>query len=87
MRRGFTLIELLIVLVIMVLVMGVVVPMGAKMLDSYEKRFAKMEKKADLYRSKAYAFFTLQEREFHIDAKHYTATIKGVIVEKRHDHR
>jgi len=85
MKQAFTLIELLIVLVIMVLVMGVVVPQGAKMLDRYQKNFKRMEAKQKLSQSKAYAFLTLQEQNNSIDDKNYTTNIKGIVLEKSYD--
>jgi len=85
MSKAFTLIELLIVLVIMVLVMGVVVPQGAKMLDRYNKYFDKVQAKQKLSQSKAYAFLTLKEQYNSIEDVNYTTNIKGIIIEKSYD--
>ena len=85
MRGAFTLIELLIVLVIMVLVMGVVIPQGSKMFTKYQKNFDKMQVKQQIFKNKAYSFLTLEKKSLILNDINYTTTIKGVIIEKRHD--
>jgi len=87
MRNSFTLIELLVVLVILVLVMGVVVPKGAKMLTSYEHSLQKIDQKQKLAKTKAYAFLSATDFNITQNGKIYFITKKGVIFEKSNDNR
>ena len=87
MRSGFTLVELLVVLAIMTIVMGVVVPQGINMLNSYEHSIQKSEKKYRLLNMKAESFLHLQEYNITIDGKFYQTTIKGVANEISNDYR
>lgn len=85
MKKAFTLIELLVVLVIMVLIMAVVVPQGAKILNRYNKNLQKLKEKQKLIKSKGNSFLTLEEKIYIIENKKFTTTIKGIIIEKSYD--
>ena len=85
MRSGFTLIELLVVLTIITLVMGVVVPKGAKLLSSYEKSIQKAQDKQTLSKLRAEAFLEAEDKNVTIDGKKYQATKKGVLFEISND--
>jgi len=86
MKTAFTLIELLVVLVIITLVMGVVIPKGAKMLSGYEKSLARIQDKQTLSKAKAKAFLEAKDIDIHLGDKTYHITKKGVIFAKSHDH-
>ena len=85
MRSAFTLIELLVVLVIIILVMGVVVPKGAKMLSSYEHSLQRVEEEQNLSKLRAKAFLQAKDFNITIADKHYFISKKGVIVEISND--
>ena len=85
MRSAFTLIELLVVLVIITLVMGVVIPKGAKMLSSYQHSLLKMEAEQNLSRLRAGAFLEVKDFNLTVEGKHYLITKKGVIIETSND--
>ena len=85
MRSAFTLIELLVVLVIITLVMGVVIPKGAKMLSSYQHSLERVEAEQNLSKTRAEAF--LQAKDFNLTQgdKSYFISKKGVIFEISND--
>ncbi len=85
MRDAFTLIELLVVLVILTLIMGVVVPQGAKMLHRYEKKLDKMKQKHQLGMLQAKAFLSVQEYNMTIENTIYRISKKGIVFETRND--
>ena len=87
MREAFTLIELLVVLTIMTLVMGVVIPQGAKMLSSYEHSLDRIEKKQELSDLRAKAFLQAKDLNFTDGVKRYRVSKKGVIVAIGDDNR
>ena len=85
MRGGFTLIELLIVLTIITLVMGVVVPQGAKMLSSYERTIERSKELQKLSKAREEAFLQAKEIDIAALGKEYHISKKGIIVEKSDD--
>jgi len=85
MRSAFTLIELLVVLVIITLVMGVVIPKGAKMLSSYQHSLSRVEEKQNLSNTRANAFLEAKDFNLTQGKKKYIITKKGVIVEISND--
>ena len=85
MRSAFTLIELLVVLVIITLVMGVVIPKGAKMLNGYQHSLQRIKAEQNLSKSRADAFLEARDINITQNGKHYIITKKGVIVETSHD--
>jgi len=85
MRSAFTLIELLVVLTIMTLVMGVVVPKGVKMLNSYSHRLDRINQNKQLSKLRAEAFLKIEDKQIIIGNKKYFITKKGVIFEKSND--
>jgi prepilin-type N-terminal cleavage/methylation domain-containing protein len=87
MRRAFTLIELLVVLTIVTLVMGVVVPKGAKMLSGYERALAHSQERRALSRARAEAFLEAKTVDISVLGTRYHITDKGVMLETGDDHR
>jgi len=85
MRRAFTLIELLVVLVIMVLVMGVVIPRGVKMLESYNQSLLNLEFDQNLSILRANAFLEAKKVYVTHTNKEYEITKKGIIIETGND--
>ena len=87
MRQGFTLIELLVVMVIIVVIMGLVMPMGSKLLNSFEKQAQKIEDEHSLQISKAYAFIEATPKDINLSFGNYHISLKGVISEISNDNR
>lgn len=81
MKSGFTLVELLVVLAIMTIVMGVVVPLGSKMLHSFQSSVEKNKEVQNLSKMRADSFITLQEHNVTVGTKEYRTTKRGVIIE------
>jgi len=79
MRRGFTLIELLVVMIIMVLVVGIVAPQGAKMFSSLGHSVDHMKSLHELSQKKGLAFIELKEKQISFLDKNYTVSIKGIL--------
>lgn len=84
-RSAFTLIELLVVLVVLTLIMGVVVPKGAKMLQNYQKSLNKMKSEQKLSKYKAEAFLQAQDINITMGKKIYHISKKGLVFEKSND--
>ena len=87
MRKAFTLIELLVVMIIITVVMGMVVPQGSKMLDSFQKSIEKTKDQQKLSKERSYAFIRAQETNIDILDAHYHISSKGVLTkyEKSND--
>lgn len=79
MRKAFTLIELMVVTIIMVVVMGLVIPKGAKMLSSFETNLKKTKSLQELSKERSFAFLQAEEKTYKTDQKVYTISPKGVI--------
>ncbi len=86
MRGAFTLIELLVVLVIVTLVMGVVIPRGAKMLSGYQRTTARLKSEENLSRMRARAFLELHEYNVTVDGIRYRCTMEGIAIDQSHDY-
>ena len=86
-RRAFTLVELLVVLAIMTVVMGVVVPIGSRMLSHFEQSLKKNKEFQKLSKMRADSFITLQEHNVTVGTHKYRTTKRGVVIEtsKYHD--
>ena len=80
-REAFTLVELLVVLTIMAVVMGVVVPIGSKMLNRFKGSIQKNKEVQNLSKMRADSFITLQEHNATVESKVYKTTKRGVIIE------
>ncbi|UCN00588.1 prepilin-type N-terminal cleavage/methylation domain-containing protein [Sulfurimonas sp. SWIR-19] len=80
-RKAFTLVELLVVLVIMTVVLGVVVPIGSKMLSRFEGSLNKNKELQNLSKMRADSFITLQEHNVTVGIKEYRTTKRGVVIE------
>ena len=87
MRNAFTLIELLVVLTIITLVMGVVIPKGAKMLRSYERYLERAETKKRIEQKRDEAFLQARDITMQIGTISYLFTKKGVVIESSDDNR
>jgi len=86
-RSAFTLIELMVVMIIMTLLMAMIAPSGAKMLDSFEKSIQITKDKQELSKQRSISFLQAQEQNIKIAGKIYHISSKGVITkhEKSHD--
>jgi len=80
MRDAFTLIELIVVMVILVTVMAVVMPQGAKMLNSYQRNITRLKQENNLSYHRALSFLELKEFNITVDSKIYHTTKKGLIL-------
>jgi len=78
-RRGFTLIELLVVMSIITIVMGVVIPKGAKMLDGFEQSLKIVQAKQSLSKARSLSFIQAKEKHIDILGNSYYISSKGVI--------
>ena len=85
MRRAFTLIELLVVIVIIVVIMGLVMPVGSKLLDAFEKQALKTEDAHKLQMAKAYSFIQAKPTDINLSIGTYHISLKGVINEISND--
>jgi len=79
MRKGFTLIELLVVMMIVAVIMGLVVPRGAKMLDGFEKVTHKIKQEHNLSLDRSYSFISVEEKNVTVQGIVYHITSKGVL--------
>lgn len=81
MKNAFTLIELLVVMVVIALVMGMVVPMGSKMLSSFTN-YTEDAKDYNAFKAKQfYSFIEANQTQATYLGKDYTISSKGVIRE------
>ena len=87
MRSAFTLIELLVVLVIMVVVMGLVMPQGSKMLDNFTRSLDKTKDKQKLSSERSLCFIQAKESSLDVLDATYHISSKGVLTryEKSND--
>lgn len=79
MKRAFTLIELLVVLVIMTVVMGLIIPQGSKMLDSFKNSVSKIQQKHQLSLDRSSAFIKAEPKKVQILGITYNISTKGVL--------
>ena len=82
MRNGFTLIELLVVLSILVLVMGVIVPRGVKLLTSYQNSVNQVKYIQRLSTARNKAFLEAKTINISISGKYYMITSRGIVHEE-----
>jgi prepilin-type N-terminal cleavage/methylation domain-containing protein len=87
MRSAFTLVELLVVLAILTVIMGVVVPQGAKMLGGYQRTIARLAAENNLSVMRARSFIELREYNVTVDGRLYRILPKGVVLAPGDDHR
>jgi len=80
-KNGFTLIELLIVMVVMVVIMGLVMPKGAKLVSSFENEMNKVKEFHNFKLEKAYCFIKAQSKTVSFKEKTYNISQKGVVLE------
>ena len=80
MKRAFTLIELLVVLVIITVVMGLVIPLGSKMLSDFQSSIDTIKQKHTLSLDKSYAFIKSKEKNVTIKDIPYIISTKGVLL-------
>lgn len=78
-RKGFTLIELLVVMVLIVVIMGLVMPKGAKMLSSFEKSVQKTKDIQRVSKESSLAFLSSTEKTVKVLDIKYHISKKGVI--------
>ncbi len=81
MRRAFTLIELLVVVVILILVMAMIAPKGAKMLGAFERSMKNTKDKQKLSYERSDAFLQAREKNIDILGASYRISSKGVITQ------
>ncbi len=79
MRPAFTLIELLVVIVIIVVIMGMVMPVGKKLLQGFESLSQVSEETHQLQMAKAYAFIEGTPKDINLSIGDYHITEKGVV--------
>ena len=79
MRFAFTLIELLVVMVILVVVMGMVIPEGSKMLNGFEKNINKVKLKQKVSKLQSESFLDVKEQNVTVFGLYYFISTKGVI--------
>ena len=79
MRAGFTLIELMVVMVIMTVVMGLIIPKGSKMLDSFQNYISTTKDKQTLSKERSMAFIGAKEKTLNILDSNYHISSKGVL--------
>jgi len=79
MRSGFTLIELMVVMVIMTVVMGLIIPKGSKMLDSFQNYISKTKDMQTLSKERSMAFIEAKEKTLNILDSNYHISSKGVL--------
>lgn len=82
MRKAFTLIELLVVMVIMTVIMGMVVPQGSKLLDSFQTRLKVTKEKQELSKQKSVSFLQAKEQEVEALGAIYKISNKGVLTKR-----
>ena len=85
MRPAFTLIELLVVVVIMVVVMGMVMPVGKKLLQGFENLSQVSEDNHKLQITKAYAFIEATPKDLNLSIGRFHISEKGVVHALGHD--
>lgn len=86
MKKAFTLIELLVVLVIITVVMGLVIPLGSKMLSNFENSLNTIKQKHKLSLDRSYAFIKSKEENVTINGIAYTISTKGVLLKNEKSH-
>jgi len=79
-RHAFTLVELLVTIAMLAVIMGVVVPMGAKMLSRFEKRLARIERDQNLSHTRAEAFLKARDTNLTLDKHRYHIDARGVVI-------
>ena len=79
MRSAFTLIELLVVIVIIVVIMGMVMPVGKKLLQGFEGIAQVSEENHKLQMTKAYAFIEGRSKDINLSIGRFHITRKGVV--------
>ena len=79
MRSAFTLIELLVVMVIIVVIMGMVMPVGKKLLQGFESLSQVSEETHKLQMTKAYAFIEATPKDVNLSIGRFHISKKGVV--------
>ena len=81
MNRAFTLIELLVVMVIIVVIMGLVMPKGAKLVSGFENEMNRVQEFHDFKLNQAYCFIKVEAKTVKFEDKIYKISKKGVVTE------
>ena len=84
-RHAFTLIELLVVMVVIALVMGMVMPMGSKMLKSFTTFTEDAKDYRHFKETQFYAFIEANASQIQYQEKKYTISAKGIVQELTDD--
>lgn len=69
----------MVVMIIMVVVMGLVIPKGSKMLSSFENNIEKTKSLQELSKKRSFAFLQAEEKTYKTAQIVYTISPKGVI--------
>ena len=80
-RHAFTLIELLVVMVVIALVMGMVMPMGSKMLKSFTTFTEDAKDYRHFKETQFYAFIEANASKVKYQDKYYAISAKGIVQE------
>lgn len=78
-RKGFTLIELIVVMIILVAVMALVMPQGAKMLSNFQNSINRDKEKQKLSTERSKSFLSSQDKEIEVLSVKYHISSKGVV--------
>ena len=72
-------IELLVVMVIIAVIMGLVMPMGSKMLSSFQEYTQRVSEKHEFKSHQAYAFIEARDVNATYEGVHYKISSKGIV--------
>jgi len=68
-------------MVIMTVIMGMVVPQGSKLLESFEKRLTTTKERQELSKQASMSFLQAKEQTLELLGKTFSISNKGVVTE------